>query len=385
MTFITVIIIEILGGAEIDIFVPSFPELQRVFGLSPFMVELTLFVNLIAHCLTSLLVGNLGDRYGHKPLITLGLTIFIAGSILCSFTNTYWILLVGRFLQGVGISGPTVLAYTVLTDIYSTNKQQQLMGTLNGVVTIAMASAPVFGSYIASYFGWKGNFVALLLFGILCLIMSILFIPKGKENSSVSLSFKEYLPIFRSSKTLYYIITIGMFTQGYWIFIGIAPILYMEGLGVTLEHFGFYQGALAAIFAIVSLGSSYFMNKLGQRNCFVFSMYLFALFLLAAFVLIALDIRDPIIITLVCMVISVANVFPINILWPLSLESIKNAKGRIAAVHVSSRLIITAISVQIVSYFYNGSFIQLGVAMCITLLIGIWTCYKLFQQDKIFT
>jgi DHA1 family bicyclomycin/chloramphenicol resistance-like MFS transporter len=258
------------------------------------------------------------------------------------------------------------------------------MGTLNGVVTIAMASAPVFGSYIASYFGWKGNFVALLLFGILCLIMSILFIPKGKENSSVSLSFKEYLPIFRSSKTLYYIITIGMFTQGYWIFIGIAPILYMEGLGVTLEHFGFYQGALAAIFAIVSLGSSYFMNKLGQRNCFVFSMYLFALFLLAAFVLIALDIRDPII-TLVCMIISVANVFPINILWPLSLESIKNAKGRIAAVHVSSRLIITAISVQIVSYFYNGSFIQLGVAMCITLLIGIWTCYKLFQQDKIFT
>jgi len=42
MTFITVIIIEILAGAEIDIFVPSFPELQRVFGLSPFMVELTL-------------------------------------------------------------------------------------------------------------------------------------------------------------------------------------------------------------------------------------------------------------------------------------------------------------------------------------------------------
>jgi DHA1 family bicyclomycin/chloramphenicol resistance-like MFS transporter len=117
MTFITVIIIEILAGAEIDIFVPSFPELQRVFGLSPFMVELTLFVNLIAHCLTSLLVGNLGDRYGHKPLIILGLIIFIAGSILCSFTNIYWVLLFGRFLQGVGISNGIRLGLSTLITI----------------------------------------------------------------------------------------------------------------------------------------------------------------------------------------------------------------------------------------------------------------------------
>jgi DHA1 family bicyclomycin/chloramphenicol resistance-like MFS transporter len=180
-------------------------------------------------------------------------------------------------------------------------------------------------------------------------------------------------------------VTIGMFTQGYWIFISISPILYIGALGVSLEHFGFYQGALAAIFAIASLSSGYFMGKFGQRNCFVFSIYLFVIFLIATFILITLDIRNPIIITLVCMVISLANVFPINILWPLSLETVKNAKGRITAIHVSSRLIITAISVQIVSYFYNGSFIQLGLAMCITLLIGMWSCYKLFQQDKIFT
>ena len=385
MTFITIIIIEILAGAEIDIFVPSFPELQRVFGLSPFMVELTLFVNLIAHCFTSLLVGNLGDRYGHKPLITTGLVIFIAGSILCAFTDTYWILLFGRFLQGVGISGPTVLAYTVLSNMYSINKQQQIMGTLNAVVTIAMAAAPVLGSYIAAYFGWKGNFIALLLLGILSLIMSILFVPKGKENPNVSLSLKEYLPVLRSPKALYYMITIGMFTQGYWIFIGIAPILYMESLGVSLEHFGFYQGAMAAIFAAVSLGSGYLMRKFGQRNCFVSSVYLFVVFLAATTILIALDVRNPITITLVCLIISVANVFPINILWPLSLEAVKNAKGRIAAIHMSSRLLVTAVSVQIVSYFYNGSFIQLGIAMCVTLLIGMWTCYKLFQQDKIFT
>ena len=64
MCFFTIFVMYTLCGAEIDLFVPSFPELQKVFNLSPFMVELTLGVNLVAHCLTSLFL---------KPLTTCGL------------------------------------------------------------------------------------------------------------------------------------------------------------------------------------------------------------------------------------------------------------------------------------------------------------------------
>ena len=91
--FITILIMEILGGAEVDIFVPSFPDLQRTFNLSPFMVELTLAVNLTAHCLTSLIVGNLGDRYGRRPIILIGLYVFIVGSVFCIFSTACCIIL----------------------------------------------------------------------------------------------------------------------------------------------------------------------------------------------------------------------------------------------------------------------------------------------------
>ena len=78
---ITVIIMEILTGAEIDLFVPSFPEIQDTFNLSTFMTELLLGVNLTSYCITSLIVGNLGDRYGRRPIIILGLLIFNLGSL----------------------------------------------------------------------------------------------------------------------------------------------------------------------------------------------------------------------------------------------------------------------------------------------------------------
>lgn len=85
--FITVTIMEILAGAEVDLFVPSFPDIQDTFNLSTFMTELLLGVNLIAYCITSLIVGNLGDRYGRKPIIILGLLIFNLGSLFIPCRN----------------------------------------------------------------------------------------------------------------------------------------------------------------------------------------------------------------------------------------------------------------------------------------------------------
>jgi DHA1 family bicyclomycin/chloramphenicol resistance-like MFS transporter len=194
--FITILIMEILGGAEVDIFVPSFPDLQRTFNLSPFIVELTLAVNLTAHCLTSLIVGNLGDRYGRRPIILIGLGVFIVGSVFCIFSTAYWQLLFGRFLQGAGISAPVVLSYLVIADQYSAAKQQQLMGVLNGALTLGMAFAPVVGSYVNTFFHWQGNFVLLLILSLICLGLGIIFLPKGVKNPNISLSLREYKPVF---------------------------------------------------------------------------------------------------------------------------------------------------------------------------------------------
>ncbi len=80
---------EILVGAEIDLFVPSFPEIQTIFNISTFEVELLLGVNFIGHCITSLIVGNLGDRFGRKAIIIIGLIIFARPR---STYSTIWFL-----------------------------------------------------------------------------------------------------------------------------------------------------------------------------------------------------------------------------------------------------------------------------------------------------
>ncbi|MFP3018273.1 MAG: MFS transporter [Candidatus Tisiphia sp.] len=382
--FITILIMEVLAGAEVDLFVPSFPDLQDTFNLSTFKVEFLLGINLIAHCVTSLIVGNLGDRFGRKLIIIIGLIIFIIGSSFCTFALNYYMLLFGRFLQGIGISGVAVLGYVVLADLYSVKQQQKMMGTLNGAISLAMAFAPVVGSYVNFLLSWRGNFAILLIFGLFCLISGVLFIPKGQVNYNVKISLKEYGLVFKSRKAIYYIITLLMLFQGYWVFIGIAPILYMRDLGVSIQQFGFYQGAMAAVFSAVSFSSSYLLKNFGQKKCFFFSILMLVAFIIAAIVLVICKINDPLTITIVTQLVAIGMIFPCNILFPLLLESIPNAKGRITAIFVSGRLIVTALCLQLVSYFYQGTFKPLAIVMCITIVIALVGCYKLLQVDRIF-
>lgn len=379
MIFFTILILSILTGAELDLFTPSFPELRKTFGLSPFMVELMLSVNFIAHCISSLVVGNLGDRYGRKNIIIYGLIIFIFGSLLCVFAKHYYWLLLGRLLQGIGIAGPAVLSFLVIVDNCPLEKQPHSMGLLNGFVTLAMAISPVIGSYVSLFFTWQGNFVVLLILGIICIILTIFFVPKSQTNHNVTFSIKEYSSILSSKSAIYYTICICLLSQSYWIFIGMAPILYMESLNVSLNNFGFYQGTICISFAIVSLSSGYFIKKFGQKKCLLFGVVLLIGFILATSVLIFFNINNPIIITLVLQLEGIGVVFPINILWPLALDNTPNAKGRMAAILVAGRLIITSCSLQIVSYFYQGVFFHIGLSMIISLILSLLVCGKIFK------
>ncbi len=382
--FITILIMEILVGSEVDIFVPSFPDLQRHFNVSTVMVELLLAANLVAHCITALVVGNLGDRFGRKSVIIIGLIVFIIGSLFCTLATSYYILLLGRILQGIGISGPAVLGYIVLADLYSVEEQQRMMGTLNGAISLAMAFAPVLGSYVDLLFTWRGNFALLLILSVLCLILGKIFIPKGHKNEQVSISLTEYELVFSSRKAMYYIITIVFTLQAYWLFIGLSPILYMRDLGVPLQEFGLYQGALAVLFSIISFSSGYLLKTFGQSKCFFLSIVSFVIFIIASTILIICKISDPLIITLVTLLVAIGSIFPINILWPIIMGIMPEAKGRITAIVVSGRLIVTAICIQIASYFYDSTFKSIAIGMSITIVISLIACYKLFQEGKVF-
>lgn len=375
-----IIIIEILSGAEVDLFVPSFPEIQNVFALTPFTVELMLGLNFCAYTLSTFVVGNLGDKYGTKPVIVWGLFGFICGSLTCALASSYTYVLAGRILQGIGIAGPSALAYVVIANQYSVDKQQKIMGWLNGTITLAMATAPIIGSYISLLFGWRGNFTLLFVFGILALAMSLAIIPRYTAPDDSREYEAGYMPIIRSKSAVCYIVAICFLVTPYWIFIGISPILYMESFGVPLSSFGYYQGTIAFVFAALSFGSSTFIRFFGNKKCFYGSIVMCCIAILIIGFVSFSGTKNPLIITISFGILSAGVIFPTNILWPCALDTIPGAKSRISAILLAAKLLLSTIGLQFVSYYYDGTFFNIGMVVVCGILVALYAMWTLVRR-----
>ncbi len=377
---------DILTGMEFDLFVPSFPQLQSHFNLSPFWVEALLSVNFIGYCLSLFFVGGLADRYGRKPIILLGLMIFILGSALGLYPSSYYFLILGRFLQGVGIAAPAILSFLIIADSYPLKEQQFLMAILNGSINIAVAISPVIGSYLTLFFHWQGNFVALLLLGLITLFMTILFIPFLKTSiTDPALSLSGYGSIVKSKPLILLITNILFIFVPYWIFVGMSPLLYIKDLNVSLAHFGYYQGVLAFVFAIgsISYGLIIRATNFEQKKMLNVSMQILMISFAIITILTFVDSKNPLIITLAFLPFIISQIIPSAILYPLSLNFLPHAKARVSAIIQGARLILTAFGLQIAGYFYQKSFQSIGIVLICFIIVAVITLFFVINNNEL--
>jgi DHA1 family bicyclomycin/chloramphenicol resistance-like MFS transporter len=385
MVFFIITFLIFVSAAEIDICVPSFPQISDEFGLTPFMTELLLGLNLLFHCLASLFAGNFGDRYGKKRMIIIGMLIFIFGSYLCYIANSYYILLLARIIQGIGVAMPMVLAPLLIMDFYEKEQQQKMMTLLNGFCTLGIAAAPALGSYITLYFGWRFVFVTLTILGILALMLvASLIKPDLSSEAKIKISLAEYLPVLKSKLAMIYIISLCLSIGAYYSFVAMAPIVYVKSLGVSLKDLGFYQGALTLTFGIFSIITPKIVDIFGQRKIFFLSVFLVIISILLCIVATLFNLKSPLYITLILLVSSIAWVYPINLLYVVALRSVAGAEGRISAAINISKWIFSILGFQLASYFYSNDFQSTGVMMNIMNIGSIGLIFYLYFKDQSF-
>lgn len=379
-----IILMDLLTGMEFDLFVPSFPELQQVFNLSPFWVEASLSINFIGFCLSLFVIGDLADRYGRKPIILLGLFIFNIGSLMCLSEISYAIFLMGRLLQGIGVAAPTILSFLIIADAYPLKQQQALFAILNGVMNASAGIAPVIGSYITLYFHWEGNFIVLLFLGVLAFILSYAFIPLRKlPEFKDQLSRENYTSLLHIRPLFLLILHFVFQFVPYWIFVGMSPLLFMGDLGVSLYSFGFYQGSLAFMYAVGSLLFGLIVGKYNQVKMIEISIHIFLFSLLSLGLVAMFNSSNALVITVAFIPFIIGQIIPITILYPICLHYVPQAKGRVAAIIQGARLIFSALSLQVAGYLYTGTFQNIGIIMSVFILLTVVTLWLVIKNPKL--
>ncbi|MGB8621849.1 MAG: MFS transporter [Paracoccaceae bacterium] len=153
---------------SIDSMLPALPEIGQELtpdDLNAAQLIITSFV--LGMGAGTLITGPLSDAFGRRPIILAGAALYITGATLAWAAGSLELVLAARVLQGLGASGPRVVALAVVRDLYAGRGMAKIISFVMMVFTLLPAMAPTMGAGIIALFGWRGIFAAFVVFSVI--------------------------------------------------------------------------------------------------------------------------------------------------------------------------------------------------------------------------
>jgi len=179
-----VFILALLMGIQpvtTDLYLPALPALAEGFGASMAQAQYTLSALLLAFGVSQLIWGPLSDRFGRKPILLAGLSLYTLAAVGAAWADSIQLLITWRILQGLSMGAVVMCGRALVRDLYSPLDGARVMSKgLTGLGVLACLSAPL-GGFLSGHFSVRATLLALAVFGALSLLV-------------VTLRFEESLP-----------------------------------------------------------------------------------------------------------------------------------------------------------------------------------------------
>ncbi|MBC8315127.1 MAG: MFS transporter [Bacteroidales bacterium] len=131
--------------------------------------------------------GKFANKFGKKKMLITGISIFILSSILCAIAHDVWLLILGRFIQGVGAAICIPPIYGLVYDKFPAGKRGFPIGLLGTGTGVGLAIGPTIGGFIMEQFPWPWIYYLNIPLGILVLLIVLFTIRKESQQVSKSL------------------------------------------------------------------------------------------------------------------------------------------------------------------------------------------------------
>lgn len=241
-----------LGPFTIDMYLPGFPSIAKDLHTDIASVALTLSGYFIGLAVGQILYGPLLDRYGRKPPLYAGLTLYILASFACAWSPTIQLLIAFRVLQAIGACAAAVASVAMVRDLFPVKDNAKVFALLILIVGSSPMLAPAVGGYITAAWSWHPVFFILAALGFLILLAVIFGLPESrKANPAFSLRpafiLKNFIQVLKEPVFFTYAACSAVVLTGLMVYVAGSPLLFMEIFQVGEKIYGW-------IFAVLSVG-----------------------------------------------------------------------------------------------------------------------------------
>lgn len=371
---------------EVEVSAPGFPAMSHFFHTSAGGIQLTIALNFIGFFISGLIYGPWSENAGRRlPMIT-GCGLMALGATGCVFAPNLPLLLVSRFIQGLGAGAPAVLAFTIITDRYESTKAVQLLGWMNGLISALMVGAPILGTLINNAIGWRGNYTVIAVMSLLAWLWVLQSLPETKDIKQKR-AFdwitvrQDYSQLLSSLKFWATSATPSLIYACYLAFVSSGAFLYTQAFKLSYTAYAAHQAAILGSFSI----SSFFAKAVTARFkdlSIVIAVTLIGTLSIFQLTFLAFGDPNPIAITALMMIFcgGFAQFYPI--VFNASLQLFPEIKGTASGAVMSMRTLLTAGIVTTSGYAYNGHLLSIAIVLLCTMLVVALLCLYLVQDPN---
>jgi len=307
------VIMSMIAPLALNILMPSMPGLAVSLEASRSEVQLTLSLFLASQAVSQLFIGGLADRYGRRPVLLASLALYLAACVAAALAADIMILIAARIAQAAGATAGLALSRTIVRDLAPQDAAASMIGYVTMAMVVAPLVAPSLGGLIDDAFGWRAIFLFALALGVVAAVLVAWKLPETRPAATAGQTTLEMLKrswsVARNRSFLGYALGASFTSAVFFAFLGGAPYLIVEAMGMSKVAYGLWFICLSFGYMIGNFCSGRFSERLGGARMMLIGNIIGTLGISAFLVLAAAQVLHPAAIFLPCFLMSVGNGF----------------------------------------------------------------------------
>lgn len=254
----------------INLYLPSMPGMAAALDVDYAAIQFTLSVYLAAVALGQLIIGPISDRYGRRPVLLVGLALFVVGSLVCMLAPNISVLNLGRVVQALGGCAGITLSRAIVRDLYGRAQAASMIGYVTMGMAVAPMVAPTIGGVLEAAHGWRTSFAFLALFGTATLVATYVQLHETNPWRGAATGSRRvldgYATLFRLPVFWGYALSAGFTSSAFFAFVAGAAYVVIDLMGRTPVEYGLYFGLVSVGYIIGNFCSGRFAAKVGPHR-----------------------------------------------------------------------------------------------------------------------
>ncbi len=360
--------LSMLGYLAIDMYLPAFGAMQQELGTSANAISASLSIFLAGFAFAQLLWGPLSDRFGRKPIIITGLSLFSIGCLGMIWITDSTQLLVLRFIQAIGVCSAAVSWQALVIDRYDSNRTKRVFATIMPLVALSPALAPLMGAWLLQHGGWRMIFLVLLTITLLLLFFTLFLQENRKDRETQgqtnSASFLTLLksPLFNGNVLIF-----ASCSAGFFAWLTGSPSILGE-MGYTPDDIGLSYIPQTLAFIVGGYGCRSILAKIKSETIFPYLLIGYAVSMIALYLIAKFS--EPTLFTILipfCFMAAMNGAsYPIAVANALS--AYPQDSGKATALQNTLQLGLCFIASLVVSAFISNPLISTATVMVSTVI-----------------